>query len=62
MKEALLRGDFALLAETLREGWLQKRAMASRHQQCPHRGGAGGGDAAPAPMPARSRARAAAAS
>ena len=29
MKEALLRGDFDLLAETMREGWLQKRAMAS---------------------------------
>jgi len=29
MKEALLRGDFDLLAETLREGWVQKRAMAS---------------------------------
>jgi len=29
MKEALLRGDFDLMAETLREGWVQKRAMAS---------------------------------
>lgn len=28
MKEALLRGDFERLAATLREGWVQKRAMA----------------------------------
>jgi D-glycero-alpha-D-manno-heptose-7-phosphate kinase len=28
MKEALLRGDFERLATTLREGWVQKRAMA----------------------------------
>lgn len=28
MKEALLRGDFALLAETLRQGWAHKRATA----------------------------------
>lgn len=29
MKEALLRGNFDQIAETLREGWVQKRAMAS---------------------------------
>ena len=29
MEEALLKGDFARLGETLREGWTHKRAMAS---------------------------------